>query len=129
MNESICAACFSSLAEKSPACFDCGGKMVWEGEKKSVIDRLEPNCLIHRFDGSDMLEAAYLLKEAKTNFKVATKLKEYKNPLSVSKTNVFKFDDKIFSAIQALRNERSAVMHRYDLLIKSHWDKLKSYGD
>ncbi|MDR1701715.1 MAG: hypothetical protein LBR56_02945 [Sporomusaceae bacterium] len=127
MSEIICAVCFQSVPPEVAVCPECGSEIILEGEAKNVIDHIEPNCLIHRYDGSDMLEAAFLLKEAKVNYKVATKLKEYTKPLSVPRDKVFKFDNKIFGAIQALRNERSATMHRYDLMIKNHWNKLKPY--
>jgi hypothetical protein len=128
VDEIICAVCFKSMLLVVSVCPECGSEIIFDGEEKNVIDRIEPNCLIHRYDGSDMLEAAYLLKEAKVNCKVATKLKEYLSPLSVPKEKVFKFDNKIFGAIQALRNERTAAMHRYDLMIKNHWNKLKPYN-
>ena len=127
MDEIICASCYRELPEQTQICPHCGGIINWDGEAKSIIDRIEPNCLIHRYDGSDLLEAAVLIKEAKTNCKVATKLKEYSHPISVPKNKIFQFDDKVLASVQALRNERSATMYRYDHQIKAHWNKLKPY--
>jgi hypothetical protein len=123
----ICSNCHSWLGVDAAACPGCGGGIVLDGEGKNVIDRLEPNCLIHRYEGSDMLEPAVVLKEGKTNFKAATRLKEYADPITVPKHKVYGFDQTALGAIQALRNERTAAIRRYDQLIHSHWQNLKPY--
>lgn len=127
MDGVICASCHSWLTAEQGSCPGCGGSVVFEGENKSVIDRLQPNCLIHRYEGSDMLEPAVLIKEGKTNVKVATKLKEYANPVTVPKHKVYSFNQEILSSIQSLRNERTATIMRFDQLIQSHWKTLKPY--
>lgn len=99
---------------KEASCPSYGAGIVLEGEGKNVIDRIQANCLINRYDGSDLLEPAVILKEGKSNLKVATRLVEYTTPLTVSKQRVFTFDQSLLSCIQALRNERTAAMNRYE---------------
>lgn len=127
MDGVICANCHAWLTADLGSCPGCGSDLVFEGESKTIIDRLQPNCLIHRYDGSDLLEPAVVIKEGKVNAKVATKLKEYANPVTVPKSKVYAFNQETLSAIQALRNERTATIMRYDQLIKSHWKKLRPY--
>lgn len=122
----VCANCHSWLVNLG-SCPSCGGEIVLDGEGKNVIDRLQPDCLIHRYEGSDMLEPAVIIKEGKTNIKAATKLKEYSHPVTVPKHKVFFFDASALGAIQALRNERTATIMRYDQMIQSHWQRLKPY--
>ena len=123
----VCLNCHAWLALESAACPGCGGNIVWDGEGKNIIDRIQPNCLIHRYDGSDMLEPAVIIKEGKANIKAATKLKEYSQPITVPKHKVYAFDQNILGAIQALRNERTATVVRYDKMIKTHWQQLKPF--
>ena len=127
MNEIVCMGCHNYLPGNLTACPDCGGELIFTGDSKNVIDHLQPNCLIHRYEGSDLLEPAVILKETKANCKVATKLKEYAKPLTISKNKVYSFDQQTLGAIQALRNERTATMYRYDQLIQAHWQNLKQY--
>lgn len=127
MNEIVCMSCHNYLPTDLAVCPGCGSTIILDGEQKNVIDHLQPNCLIHRYEGSDLLEPAVLIKETKANCKVATKLKEYAKPLTLPKGKVYTFDQKILGAIQALRNERTATMYRYDRLIQSHWQNLKPY--
>jgi len=122
----VCANCNTWLVDAG-ACPGCGGDIILAGDGKNVIDRLQPNCLIHRYDGSDMLEPAVVLKEGKTNIKAATKLREYSHPVTVPKHKVFSFDHNTLGVIQALRNERTATIMRYDQMIQSHWQRLKPY--
>jgi hypothetical protein len=129
MNEIVCMSCHNCLPDDLSSCPDCGSEIVLEGDSKNVIDRLQPNCLIHRYEGSDLLEPAVILKETKVNCKVATKLKEYAKPVTVPKVKVYTFDPKTLGAIQALRNERTATIHRYDQLIQVHWQNLKLYQE
>ena len=93
-----------------------------------IMDHLEPNCLIHRYEGSDMLEPAFIIKTGKTNLKVATKLKEYAKPVVVPKQRVYHYDPALFDSIQALRTKRTATIDQYDQLIQSHWQKLLPYS-
>lgn len=123
----VCLNCNLWVAPDSASCPDCGSAFVWEGDKKNVIDHIVPNCLIHRYEGSDMLEPAVIVREGKTNMKVATKLREYAKPVTVPKHKVYAFDQTLLSSIQALRNERTATIRRYDQQIGSHWQRLKPY--
>ncbi|MDF2569588.1 MAG: hypothetical protein K0R55_1192 [Sporomusa sp.] len=127
MDDIVCMSCHNCLPSNLSSCPGCGSELILAGDNKNVIDQLQPNCLIHRYEGSDLLEPAVILKEAKTNCKVATKLKEYAKPLTVPKVKVYTFDQKILGAVQALRNERTATMYRYDQLIQSHWRNLKPH--
>lgn len=79
------------------------------------------------YEGSDLLEPASVIKEGKVNVKVATKLKEFACPITVPKSKVYAFSQTSLGAIQALRNERTAAIMRYDKLIQSHWQQLKPY--
>ncbi len=128
MDGVICSNCHSWLTAEGNNCPNCGSEIILDGDGKNVIDRIQPNCLIHRYAGSDLLEPAVIIKEGKTNLKVATKLREYSNPVTVPKTKVFAFNQDILTAIQALRNERTATIMRYDQLIQTHWQKLKPYN-
>lgn len=127
MDGVVCANCHTWLTADIETCPGCGNGIVLEGESKTIIDRLQPDCLIHRYTGSDLLEPAVFIKEGKVNAKVATKLKEYSNPVTVPKSKVYSFNQDTLSAIQALRNERTATIVRYDQLIESHWKNLKPY--
>ena len=127
MDQNICASCHSLISLQSSVCPGCGQSIVSAGNQKNIIDKFEPDCLIHRYEGSDMLEPAVLIKEGKTNVKAATKLKEYAHPVTVPKTKVYQFDTAVLDAIQSLRSDRSATIHRYDELIQSHWQQLKPY--
>ncbi len=127
MNEMICAHCHTLLTTDLTHCSTCNTEIFHHGENKNIIDRIEPNCLIYRYAGSDMLEPAVIIKQNKVNLRVATKLKEYTAPIIIPKQNVYVFSQPILSSIQALRNERTATMMRYDQLIKSHWQNLKPY--
>jgi len=127
MDGIICAGCHTWLTVDFQHCPNCNTAICLDGENKNIIDRLQPNCLIYRYDGSDILEPAVIIKESKVNLRVATKLQEYSKPVVVSKQNVYAFNQSILSAIQALRNERTATMIRYDQLIKSHWQNLEPY--
>ena len=82
---------------------------------------------VYRYAGSDILEPAIVLKQSKVNLRVATKLQEYNAPVIVAKQNAYAFNQNILSAIQALRNERTATIMRYDQLIQSHWQHLQPY--
>ena len=123
----VCSICHSWLTAATDSCPSCSMPLILSGENKTVIDHLEANCLIHSYNGSDLLEPAIVIKEGKTNLKVATKLREYPHPVTVPKHKVYHFDSQVLSAIQALRTERTTAITRYDDLIKSHWQKLQPY--
>lgn len=128
MDGIVCAACHSYLTTTLSNCPGCGNTVILGGDAKNVIDQVQPNCLIHRYDGSDLLEPAVIVKEGKSNVRVATKLKDYAKPIVVSKQKVYSFNQNILSSIQALRNERTATIRRYDQLIQTHWQNLKPYN-
>ena len=123
----ICNHCHSWLTSDLTNCPNCNTIIFLDGDNKNIIDRIQPNCLIYRYEGSDILEPAVIIKQSKINVRVATKLQEYKTPVVVSKHNVYAFNQNILSAIQALRNERTATIMRYDQLIQSHWQHLVPY--
>jgi hypothetical protein len=123
----VCTNCHSWLAADAAACPGCGVPTVLDGTDKNVIDHLEPDCLIHRYEGSDMLEPAVIVKEGKVNIKAATSLREYAHPVIVPKSKVYAFDQIILGSIQALRNERTATIRRYDRQIEKQWQQLKPY--
>ncbi len=127
MDGIICATCHTWMTLDLDYCPSCNTPIYLDGENKNIIDRLKPNCLIYRYDGSDILEPAVIIKESKVNIRVATKLQEYSKPVVVAKEKVYAFDQSILSAIQALRNERTATIMRYDQLIQSHWQHLEPY--
>lgn len=127
MDGVVCTNCHTWLPLSEPNCPNCSTPIVLEGTDKNVIDSVMADCLINRYDGSDLLEPAVVLKEGKVNLKVATKLKDYESPVSVRKDKVYHFNQEVLSSIQALRNERTAAMLRYDELIKAHWQSLKPY--
>lgn len=127
MDGIVCAACHAWLPSEAKTCPGCASEIVLAGETKNVIDSLQPNCLIHRYEGSDLLEPAAVVKVGKANVKVATRLREYTNPLTISKLKVYAFDPGALGAIQALRNERTATIHRFDRLIASHWQSLRPF--
>ena len=125
----VCIGCHTWANPGTTVCPGCGETFILSGEAKNVIDRLEPDCLIHRYEGSDLLEPAAIIREGRTNIKVAIRLREYAAPVTVAKTKAYKFDHDIFCAIQGLRNERKATIGRYDMLIQNHWNHLKPYYD
>ncbi|AJQ29934.1 hypothetical protein [Pelosinus fermentans] len=127
MDGMICSNCHTWMTTQAKNCPDCNADIVMDGESKNVIDRIQPNCLIYRYDGSDLLEAGVVIKQLKVNMKVATKLREYSAPLLVPKHKVYAFNQNLLSSIQGLRNERTATMVRFDQLIKSHWQNLEPY--
>ena len=123
----VCLHCNFWNTVDTLSCPDCGTTFIHEGEHKNIMDRLEPNCLIHRYAGSDLLEPAVFLKEGKSNVKVATKLRDFSKPLIIPRHKVYAFDQSVLGSIQALRNERTATIHRYDQQIGAHWQRLQPY--
>jgi hypothetical protein len=127
MDKIICASCYTGLTADLSNCPTCNTAIFLDGDNKNIIDRIQPNCLVYRYAGSDILEPAVIIKQNRANVRVATKLQEYTTPIVVAKQNVYAFNQNILSAIQALRNERTATMMRYDQLIQSHWQHLEPY--
>lgn len=127
MDGFICMHCRAWLPHDSIACPVCRIGVIAEGSDKNIIDHIQPNCLVYRYDGSDMLEPAVIIKEGKMNVKVATRLVEYAKPVTLPKNRVFSFNHHLLSSIQSLRNERTAAILRYDQMIHSHWRNLKPY--
>lgn len=127
MNEIVCASCHACFSYGASECPSCHTALIYTGDEANVITSFSPNCLVHRMRGSDRLEPAVLLKEGRTNVKVATRLAEYAKPLTVPKSETYTFSADLLAHIQALRNERTAAMHRYDAQIAVYWQALTPY--
>lgn len=127
MDGVVCSNCHTWLPLSESTCPGCKTPLILGGNDKNVIDTIEADCLINRYDGSDLLEPAVVLKKGKVNLKVAARLKDYASPISVRKDRVYTFNQDVLSSIQALRNERTATIFRYDELIKARWQNLKPY--
>lgn len=127
MSDIVCASCHDCFEGGASVCPSCGTELIYTGEDANIITSISPNCLVHRMRGSDRLEPAVLLKEGRTNVKVATRLAEYARPLTVPKSETYRFSADLLSHIQSLRNERTAAMHRYDAQIASYWQRLSPY--
>lgn len=127
MNEIVCASCHACFSYGAKECPSCHTKLIYTGDDMNIITGISPNCLVHRMRGSDRLEPAVLLKEGRTNVKVATRLAEYARPLTVPKAETYLFSADLLAHIQALRNERTAAIHRYDAQIASYWQSLTPY--
>ncbi len=129
MSEIVCSSCHACFSCGESICPSCHTTRIYTGDETNVITSFTPNCLIHRMRGSDRLEPAVLLKEGRTNVKVATRLAEYERPLTVPKSETYTFSADLLAHIQALRNERTAAMHRYDAQIAVYWQSLTPYYD
>lgn len=127
MSEFVCAHCNAYFQNVPETCPQCGEALCYEGGEKNVVDALAPNCLVHRYRGSDLLEPAQLLKVGKVNAKVALRLKDVAKPVSVPKEEVFRLDEAVLSSINALREERCEAMRCFDERIGGHWNKLVAY--
>ena len=128
MDGLVCSKCNTYFPNTHTICPNCGLEVILEGDGKSVIDKLVPNCLVHRYDGSDLLEPAVVLKAGRTNYKVAIKLKDYPKPISVPKHKVYMFNQNLFNSVQNLRSERSSTMMRFEQQIANHWNQLQPYA-
>jgi DNA-directed RNA polymerase subunit RPC12/RpoP len=128
MDGVVCAKCNTYFPNTQTICPNCGLEVILKGDNKSVIDRLNPNCLVHRYDGSDLLEPAVVLKAGRSNYKVAIKLQDYAKPVTVPKHKVYMFNKELLSSVQNLRAERSASMMRFEQQIASHWNQLQPYN-
>lgn len=127
MSEFICARCSAYFQAARELCPQCQTALFYEGEDKNVVDALAPNCLVHRYRGSDLLEPALLLKVGKVNAKVAFRLRDIARPVSVPKEEVFRLDEAVLASINALRDERCEEMRRFDERIGTCWQKLVAY--
>lgn len=127
MDGVVCRYCHTWMPLETEVCSGCSTGLVFDGEDKNIIDRIQADCLVHRYEGSDLLEPAVIVKEGKSRMQVAIQLKDYAKPVCVAKSKVFAFNHQLLSAIQTLRNERTAAMRRYDQLIQSHWQRLKPH--
>ena len=129
LSEFICNACLHYIETATKQCPHCQTELIFSGDQKNITDELIPNCLIHRYDGSDLLEKGRMIKEGKVNNKVVLKLKDFTRPLSIPKNKIYAFDPSILSSIDALRQERKEVMEHYDFLIGEYWDRLEPILD
>ena len=127
MSDIVCSSCYACFPRGETTCPSCRAALVYAGDEANVITTFSPNCLVHRMRGSDRLEPAVLVKEGRTNVKIATRLAEYSEPLTVPKAETYMFDAELYAHIQALRNERTAAMHRYDTQIAVYWQALTPY--
>ena len=127
MDGVVCSNCSSYFSTGTANCPGCGTGIILDGGEKNVIDRLSPNCLIHRYDGSDLLEPAVVLKSGRTNYKVAVKLQDYAKPITVPKHKVYLFDKDLLSSVQTLRSERTASVMRFEQQIASQWNQLRPF--
>lgn len=129
MNEVVCPVCHAYLDNMPIVCPACTHPLVYTGDERNVIISFKPNLLIHRYRGSDLLEMAVLIKEGRTNCKVATQLREYARPLTVKKSEVYTLDKTLLAAIESLRQERYDTMQQYDKKMADYWHRLTPYYD
>lgn len=129
LKESVCAVCHTYFTDMPVVCPSCAHRLIYTGDEQNVITAFEPNLLIHRYHGSDLLETAVLLKEGRTNCKVATKLQEYSRPLTVKKSEIYVLDLTLFASIESLREERYRTMRTYDAKFATVWHTLIPYYD
>jgi hypothetical protein len=120
----ICENCFSPNTI-TQCCTQCGVPFVLEGESKNVIDHFVPTCLVHRYEGSDMLEPAAIVKEGKRYYHIATRLMEYAHPTKVAKEKVFHFDPHLLEQVNALRQERREYIDELDARMAQVWSNLQ----
>jgi len=121
----ICKQCYMPNTV-SPCCLECGTPFVMEGEEKNIIDQLVPTCLVHRYDGSDMLESAAIVKEGKRYYHVATKLIEYAHPAKIPKNRVFQLNEGLLAQINQLRQERRDYINTIDAQMAQLWTGLQN---
>lgn len=125
MNIVICRNCLSPNAPSSH-CTQCGTTFITEGGNKNIIDKFEPTCLVHRYEGSDLLEPAAVVKEGKRYFYVATQLLEYARPAKVPKTRVFNFNQALLDSVNQLRKERKEYVATIDARMAALWTQLET---
>lgn len=123
----ICQSCFSPNSA-SACCTQCGTMFVTEGEAKNVIDTFEPTCLVHRYEGSDLLEPATVVKEGKRYLYVATQLLEYAHPTKVPKERVFTYNQALLNDVNHLRKERRDYVDAIDVRMAELWSQLHTFS-
>lgn len=128
MSEFICNDCNAYFRQSENHCPNCQVPLIFQGPKKNVTDTLVPNCLVHRYQGSDLLEPAQITKEGKVNMKVAIRLRDLEKPIAIPKREVYEMDPDILDSINALRDERRTTMDHYDDLIGKYWNKLRPFS-
>ncbi|KYZ76887.1 hypothetical protein AXX12_18455 [Anaerosporomusa subterranea] len=128
MDGVVCSKCNSYLPITTASCPGCGSGIVLKGTMKNVIDQMVPNCLVHRYDGSDLLEPAVVLKSGRSNYKVALKLQDYAKPVTVPKHKVYTYNQGLLSSVQSLRSERTASVMRFEQQIGSQWNQLQPFS-
>lgn len=128
MDGIVCAKCSHFVPVTAVSCPDCGSAFIRSGAEKNVIDRIIPNCLIHRYDGSDLLEPGIVLKAGRSNYKVALKLSDYAKPVTVPKHKVYTYNQELLSAVQQLRSQRAASSLEFERQIGSHWNRLQPFA-
>lgn len=121
----ICQNCFSPNAAAT-CCTQCGSMFMTEGTNKNVIDTFIPTCLVHRYEGSDLLEPATVVKEGKRYLYVATQLLEYAHPTKVPKERVFKYDQALLDDVNQLRKDRKDYVTTIDTRMAALWSQLKT---
>lgn len=121
----ICQNCFSPNTT-STCCTQCGSMFVTEGPEKNVFDTFKPTCLVHRYEGSDLLEPAAIVKEGKRYLYVATALLEYARPTKVPKERVFKYNQALFENVTNLRQERRNYVAAMDTRMAGLWSQLET---
>ncbi|MEM5770783.1 MAG: hypothetical protein AAGU32_21235 [Bacillota bacterium] len=124
MNILICKSCFSPNTTPT-CCTHCGSLFITEGADKNVIDTFAPTCLVHRYEGSDLLEPAAIVKEGKRYHYVATGLLEYARPTKVAKERVFKYDQALLDSVTLLRKERRDYVTAIDTRMAGLWTQLQ----
>lgn len=128
MSEFICNHCSTYINGDETHCPQCGAAFIFSGDEKNITDSLEPNCLVYRYDGSDLLETAVIVKQGKVNVKAATRLKELAKPVTIAKNRIYAYNPDIWAAINDLRAQRKTAMQEYDALISKQWEKLTPYS-
>lgn len=126
MNILVCQNCFSPNTTDACSCTKCGSMFETEGTRKNIIDTFEPTCLIHRYEGSDLLEPAAIVKEGKRYLYVATQLLEYAHPTKVPKERVFKYNPDLLSNVDQLRKERRNYVEAVDSRMAELWSQLQT---
>lgn len=121
----ICQNCLSPNAA-SACCTQCGSMFVMEGAGKNVIDTFAPTCLVHRYEGSDLLEPAVIVKEGKRYLYVATQLLEYARPTKVPKTRVYTYNEGLLEDVNRLRKERKEYVEAVDVRMAQLWSQLQT---
>lgn len=121
----ICRNCFSPNTAPT-CCTQCGSMFVTEGTNKNIIDTFVPTCLAHRYEGSDLLEPAAIVKEGKRYFYVATQLMEYAHPTKVPKERVFKYNQALLDDVNKLRKERRDYVADIDTRMHVLWSQLNT---